>query len=424
MPIILSVSKGSPLTCAELDNNFLEAANRANHTGTQAANTIYDLSDTVRAFTFIADMLADIATLENELEELRDDLFGDGELQQIINNIQQLVNDLINNLAAAVGELTIIQNLQTCCDTNTTAISGLQIQFTTLSNQLTAQIDTINSTVSDINNRLNLEIPKITALQNDVGSLQTQVTNLLNTKANIDSPYLTGNPRTVWPSATDSIARVDWVDQAIATSFNQAGPPVGSIIMWVAWSYPTNWIPLDGRALSRTQYPALFALIGTAYGNGDGSTTFNLPNMQARFPVMIGNGRTQGWLGGEENVTLSVSQMPNHGHGVNDPGHNHSINDNGHEHNTENNRHRHDFLTHTEGSGEATRQPKSGSGEDRSTGTRQTSETEINIRVLRSNANIGINAATSNVSIQGSGGDQAHNNMPPFMAVVFLIRAL
>jgi len=267
MPIILSVSKGSPLTCAELDNNFLEAANRANHTGTQAANTIYDLSDTVRAFAFIADMLADIATLENELQELRDDLFGDGELRRIIENIQQLVNDLINNLAAAVGELTIIKNLQTCCDTNTTAISGLQSQFTTLSNQLTAQIATINATVSAINDKLNLEIPKIVALQNTVGSLQTQVTNLSNTKANIDSPFLTGNPRTVSPTTNDSIARVDWVNQKIAA----AGAPIGSIIMWglhfATQQYPTNWLPMNGQEISRTEYPELFAVIGTYYNH-------------------------------------------------------------------------------------------------------------------------------------------------------------
>ena len=279
MPIILSVSKGSPLTCAELDNNFLEAANRANHTGTQAANTIYDLSDTVRAFAFIADMLADIATLENELQELRDDLFGDGELRRIIENIQQLVNDLINNLAAVIGELTIIKNLQTCCDTNTTAISGLQSQFTTLSNQLTAQIATINATVSALNDRLNLEIPKIVALQNTVGSLQTQVTNLSNTKANIDSPFLTGNPRTVSPTTNDSIARVDWVNQKIADS---AGPPIGSMILW--WPYfvtqqrPTNWLPLDGQEISRTQYPELFAVIGTYFNRVDTPiTAFALP---------------------------------------------------------------------------------------------------------------------------------------------------
>jgi hypothetical protein len=226
-------------------------------------------------------MLADIAALENELEELRDDLFGDGELQQIIANLQQLVNNLINNLAAVVGELTIIRNLQTCCDTNTTAISGLQSQFTTLSNQLTAQIATINATVSAINDRLNLEIPKIVALQ-------TQVTNLSNTKANIDSPFLTGNPRTVSPTTNDSIARVDWVNQAIATSSNQAAPPVGTVIMRPGLPtspQPPNWMPVDGRALSRTGYPELFALIGTEHGGGNGSTTFNLPNIGGNFNI-------------------------------------------------------------------------------------------------------------------------------------------
>jgi hypothetical protein len=232
-------------------------------------------------------MLADIATLENELEELRDDLFGDGELQQIIANLQQLVNDLINNLAAVVGELTIIIDLQTCCDTLTTAISDLQAQFTTLSNQLTAQIATINATVSAINDRLNLEIPKIVALQNTVGSLQTQVTNLSNTKANIDSPFLTGNPRTVSPTTNDSIARVDWVNQAIATSSSQAAPPIGAMLFW-PWSARedpilTNWVYSDGRALSRTQHSVLFAIFGTRYGAGDGSTTFNIPNTGASF---------------------------------------------------------------------------------------------------------------------------------------------
>ena len=290
MPIILSVSKGSPITCAELDNNFLEAANRANHTGTQAANTIYDLSDTVRAFAFIADMLADIATLENELEELRDDLFGDGELQQLIEYMQQLINDLINDLAALIGELTIIIDLQTCCDTLTTAISDLQAQFTTLSNQLTAQIATINASITAINDRLNLEIPKITALQNTVSSLQTQVTNLSNTKANIDSPFLTGNPRTVSPTTNDSIARVDWVNQAIATSSNQAAPPIGTIVDWAHWwfaeeySYPlTNWMIVEGQEISRTQYSVLFSMMRTRYGAGDGSTTFNLPNLGGNF---------------------------------------------------------------------------------------------------------------------------------------------
>lgn len=46
---------------------------------------------------------------------------------------------------------------------------------------------------------------------------------------------------------------------------------------------PTGWIPADGRALSRTTYAALFSAIGTAYGSGDGSTTFNVPDLRGEF---------------------------------------------------------------------------------------------------------------------------------------------
>ena len=47
---------------------------------------------------------------------------------------------------------------------------------------------------------------------------------------------------------------------------------------------PAGWMPCGGAAVSRTTYAALFAVIGTTYGTGDGSTTFNLPNMNGRFP--------------------------------------------------------------------------------------------------------------------------------------------
>lgn len=60
-----------------------------------------------------------------------------------------------------------------------------------------------------------------------------------------------------------------------------SGIPAGVIQMW-GGSYstvPVGWLPLDGRTISRTDYSNLFANIGTIYGNGDGSTTFNIPNM-------------------------------------------------------------------------------------------------------------------------------------------------
>ena len=61
--------------------------------------------------------------------------------------------------------------------------------------------------------------------------------------------------------------------------------PVGSIIMYGAAAAPTNWLLCDGTAVNRTTYADLFSAIGITYGSGDGSLTFNVPNLQGVFPA-------------------------------------------------------------------------------------------------------------------------------------------
>lgn len=61
--------------------------------------------------------------------------------------------------------------------------------------------------------------------------------------------------------------------------------PVGSLIMWPTSTPPTGWLICDGSAISRTTYADLFAVLGTLYGEGDGSTTFNLPNFKNRTAI-------------------------------------------------------------------------------------------------------------------------------------------
>ena len=77
---------------------------------------------------------------------------------------------------------------------------------------------------------------------------------------------------------------------------------------------PEGFLLCDGAEYLRAEYPELFAAIGTIYGEGNGSTTFNVPNLQTRVPIGKGDGYVLGTTGGEEKHTLTVEEMPSHDH--------------------------------------------------------------------------------------------------------------
>jgi len=108
--------------------------------------------------------------------------------------------------------------------------------------------------------------------------------------------------------------------------------PTGVIQMWPTVTAPTGFLLCTGTAVSRTTYAALFAVIGTTFGAGDGSTTFNLPDMRSLHPKGAGGVIGLGVIAGSSVVTLNTGNLPAHNHGINDPGHVHSITDPGHTH--------------------------------------------------------------------------------------------
>lgn len=86
-------------------------------------------------------------------------------------------------------------------------------------------------------------------------------------------------------SATE-LSYVNGVTSAIQTQLDalSSSGVTGSMVAYLGTSAPSGYLMCDGTAVSRTTYSALFALIGTRYGSGDGSTTFNLPDLRSRFP--------------------------------------------------------------------------------------------------------------------------------------------
>lgn len=145
--------------------------------------------------------------------------------------------------------------------------------------------------------------------------------------------------------------------------------PVGSIIPYGDSVVPETYLPCNGQAVSRTDYPELFAIIGTSFGSGDGSTTFNVPDYRDKFVLGAGGDVDLAETGGEKEVTLTVEQIPPH---------NHSLTAHG-----------------SDGTGNM---------------------------VSQSIGNGGSRVVASWV-IGNTGGGQPHNNMPPYVGTYYIIKA-
>jgi microcystin-dependent protein len=95
-----------------------------------------------------------------------------------------------------------------------------------------------------------------------------------------------------------------------------AKSPTGSIVMWTTTTAPTGWLLCDGSAVSRTTYATLFAVIGTTFGVGDNSTTFNVPNLKSRFPVGYNSADTDfDAIGETGGAKTHVNAQAQHTHG-------------------------------------------------------------------------------------------------------------
>jgi microcystin-dependent protein len=150
----------------------------------------------------------------------------------------------------------------------------------------------------------------------------------------------------------------------------------GMVMMWTTGTAPTGWLLCAGAAVSRSTYSALFAVIGTTFGVGDGSTTFNVPNYTGRFPY----GTTLATTGGSADAVV-VS----HTHTITDPGHTHTTTDT--------------YVTYNNTYGNNTYGPG-------------VSGTGLNT----------MSTATTGITNQTTGVSGTNANLPPYLGINFIIK--
>jgi len=106
------------------------------------------------------------------------------------------------------------------------------------------------------------------------------------------------------------------------TAWRAPFTPPGTLRLSATAVAASGWLVCDGKPYPRAEYAALFTAIGTTWGAGDGSSTFNVPDLRGRAPVGSGTGtglsaRSLGAKAGEEAHVLSVAEMPAHAHEIN-----------------------------------------------------------------------------------------------------------
>ena len=131
---------------------------------------------------------------------------------------------------------------------------------------------------------------------------------------------LSGNATAPTQSAGDNSTKV--ATTAFVTTALASASITGTINMWPTASAPTGFLLCNGAAVSRTTYSALYAVLGTTFGSGDGSTTFNLPDYRDRMPIGAGTTYSANSQGGSKDaIVVSHTHTAN----VTDSGHTHNM---------------------------------------------------------------------------------------------------
>lgn len=208
-------------------------------------------------------------------------------------------------------------------------------------------IAAIGSAITDkadtsyVNDQLTLKADKSntytkTEVDNAISNTNTVINNKLDTKANKSDVYTKNETIQAIKDNTANKADTTYVNEQLNLKADKSDTytkeevddmferptitgdtyPIGAIAPYAGTTTPQNWLLCDGREVSRETYSQLFAVIGTTWGAGDGSTSFNLPDLRDKFPVGAGGDIDLAETGGEKEVKLTNEQIPSHQHTV------------------------------------------------------------------------------------------------------------
>lgn len=172
------------LTCAELDNNFAEFLNRANHTGTQLASTISDLEDTVKTFNTIIDLKSCCIDLTNRIEIIEATV----DINTILLQFQNQYDEFVSNINTALGNSALIDGISNDIISIQGNISNLFTTTSGLQNQIdliNGEINTLQAELGAINTGSTTLTSRITTAEQDITNLETLTGGSLTSIANI-----------------------------------------------------------------------------------------------------------------------------------------------------------------------------------------------------------------------------------------------
>ena len=358
-----------PLSCDEFDQNMDILRDRSNHTGTQSCNTLNDLDTCLATSTTVSTINATLNSTSTRVTNIENSLSSSGSIQNDLNSLESSLTADINQNRASITALetevdalnirvlgaesnltsltAVVNSNNTDLENDIAAVIGVnnnqnsrltivEGRATTLNSNILTEAAARQSADSNLQANIDAEITSRIAADNNLQTLidneetaritanNTLQTNLTSVNTTLD------NKITVEKNARITADSNLQVQINNLTNSLSGAIPSATLLPYLGNfnTVPTGFLLCAGAAVSRSTYATLFSLIGTRYGAGNGTTTFNLPDLRDKiiYGSFAGNLDSVAPILGSNTKSIGITNMPNHDHLVTQYNHTHTVN--------------------------------------------------------------------------------------------------